>query len=240
MPKGSATNQTEAEQLYSVLTGRLQNVNGSYAYNPHTGTYDHGHSGYDLDELALATGIWFQDSWKAGPTLTLNYGMRWDFTTATHDVSSAYHNATEPNLYGPTATTDLFKPGTLAGVQNPVLALNPNPYNSWYKSPQPRLVLPGIRGRAGNSFLSKLMGGNGTVIRAGFGLRNFTEPYQFFWDEASNYGSFFYQFFNLTANTSDSRVPLLRAVFRWEILCLPSLSAPPSTRLLRNRLSSPG
>ena len=46
------------------------------------------------------------------------------------------------------------------------------------------------------------MGGNSTVIRAGFGLRNFTEPYQFFWDEASDYGSFFYQFFNLTANTS--------------------------------------
>jgi hypothetical protein len=202
MPSANSTNQTEAEQLYSVLTGRLQNVNGSYAYNPHTGTYDHGHSGYDLDELALATGIWFQDSWKVGPTLTLNYGLRWDFTTATHDVSSAYHNATQPNLYGPTATTDLFKPGTLNGVQNPVLALNPHPYNSWYVSPQPQVGLAWNPRMGDDGFLSKLMGGSGTVIRAGFGLRNFTEPYQFFWDEASNYGSFFYQFFNLTANTS--------------------------------------
>jgi len=202
MPAANSTNQSEAEQLYAVLTGRLQNVNGSYAYNPHTGTYDHGHSGYDLDELALATGIWFQDSWKATPTLTLNYGLRWDFTTATHDVSSAYHNATEANLYGPTATSDLFKPGTLNGVQNPVLALNPHPYNSWYVSPQPQVGLAWNPRMGEDSFLGKLMGGNGTVIRAGFGLRNFTEPYQFFWDEASNYGSFFYQFFNLTANTS--------------------------------------
>jgi Carboxypeptidase regulatory-like domain len=202
MPAASATNQTEAEQLYAVLTGRLQNVNGSYAYNPHTDQYDHGHSGYNLDELAMATGIWFQDSWKAFPTLTLNYGMRWDFTTATHDVSSVYHNATQPNVWGPTAIPDLFKPGTLAGVANPTLALNPNPYLSWFKSPQPQVGLAWNPRMDDDGFLKKLLGQNSTVVRAGFGLRNFTEPYQFFWDEASNYGSFFYQFFNLTANTS--------------------------------------
>ena len=202
MPAANSTNQSEAEQLYAVLTGRLANVNGSYAYNPHTAAYDHGHSGYNLDELALATGIWFQDSWKATPTLTLNYGMRWDFTTATHDVSSVYHNADQADVWGPTALSDLFKPGTLAGVQNPVLALNPNPYHSWFKSPQPQVGLAWNPKIDDDGFLKKLVGGNATVIRAGFGLRNFTEPYQFFWDEASNYGSFFYQFFNLTANTS--------------------------------------
>ncbi len=41
------------------------------------------------------------------------------------------------------------------------------------------------------------------MIRAGFSLRRFTEPYQYFWDNASDYGSFFYQNFNLNAsNTS--------------------------------------
>jgi Carboxypeptidase regulatory-like domain len=202
LPAANATNQGEAEQLYAVLTGRLQNVNGSYAYNPHTDTYDHGHSGYDLDELALATGIWFQDAWKATPTLTLNYGMRWDFTTATHDVSSVYHSSDQANVWGPTAITDLFKPGTLAGVANPVLALNPNPYHGWFKSPQPQVGLAWNPRIDDDGFLKKLLGGNATVVRAGFGLRNFTEPYQFFWDEASDYGSFFYQKFNLTANTS--------------------------------------
>ncbi len=202
MPAANSTNQSEAEQLYAVLTGRLQNVNGSYAYNPHTGTYDHGHSGYDLDELALATGVWFQDSWKVFPTLTLNYGMRWDFTTATHDVSSAYHSANQANVYGPTAVGQLFQPGTQNGVANPVLGLNPNPYHGWYKSPQPQFGLAWNPRMDGDGFLSKMLGRSSTVIRAGFGLRNFTEPYQFFWDEASDYGSFFYQKFNLTANTS--------------------------------------
>jgi Carboxypeptidase regulatory-like domain len=202
MPGANSTNQTAAEQLYAILTGRLSNVNGSYAYNPHTSTYDHGHSGYDLDELALSTGVWFQDSWKATPSLTLNYGMRWDFTTATHDVSSTYHSSTQANVYGPTAVGDLFKPGTQNGVANPVLALNPNPYHGWFKSPQPQIGLAWNPKVDNDGLFKKLLGGNSTVIRAGFGLRNFTEPYQFFWDEASDYGSFFYQFFNLTANTS--------------------------------------
>jgi hypothetical protein len=202
MPAANSTNQSEAEQLYAVLTGRLQNVNGSYAYNPKTGTFNPGHSGYDLDELALATGIWFQDSWKVGPTFTVNYGLRWDFTTPTHDVSSVYHNANQANVWGPTGVTSLFQPGVLNGVANPVLALNPNPYQGWYKSPQPQVGFAWNPMVNSDGFLKKLLGVNSTVIRAGFGLRNFTEPYQFFWDEASDYGSFFYQKFNLTANTS--------------------------------------
>jgi Carboxypeptidase regulatory-like domain len=202
MPGANSTNQAAAEQLYADLTGRIQNVNGSYAYNPHTGNYSPGHAGYDLDELALASGVWFQDSWKAFPTLTINYGMRWDFTTATHDVSSAYHSSTQASVYGPTAVGQLFQPGALNGVANPVIALNPNPYHGWFKSPQPQIGLAWNPNIDNDGFLKKLLGRSSTVIRAGFGLRNFTEPYQFFWDEASDYGSFFYQFFNLTANTS--------------------------------------
>jgi hypothetical protein len=202
MPGANSTNQAAAEQLYAVLTGRISNVNGSYAYIPSTGNYSPGHAGYNLDELALATGIWFQDTWKVSPSLTLTYGLRWDFTTATHDISSAYHSSTQASVWGPTAVGQLFQPGTLNGVANPVLQLNPNPYHGWYKSPQPQVGLAWNPVVNSDGFLKKLLGVNSTVIRAGFGLRNFTEPYQFFWDEASDYGSFFYQFFNLTANTS--------------------------------------
>jgi hypothetical protein len=46
------------------------------------------------------------------------------------------------------------------------------------------------------------MGNNDTVIRAGFSLRDFTVPYQYFWDDASNFGTFFYQFGTLTPNNT--------------------------------------
>ncbi len=46
------------------------------------------------------------------------------------------------------------------------------------------------------------MGGDRTVIRGGFSLRNFTEPQQYVWNQASDYGSFYYQSFFLNANTT--------------------------------------
>jgi hypothetical protein len=48
--------------------------------------------------------------------------------------------------------------------------------------------------RSGIGFLNKLTGNDDLVIRASISLRSFTVPYQYFWNNASNYGSFFYQF----------------------------------------------
>jgi hypothetical protein len=50
-----------------------------------------------------------------------------------------------------------------------------------------------------NGFFRKLLGDDDTVIRASVGLRKFTVPYQYFWNNASNYGGFFYQFYRTQA-----------------------------------------
>jgi hypothetical protein len=55
--------------------------------------------------------------------------------------------------------------------------------------------------------MGKLFGGNSTVVRAGFGLRRMTEPYQFFWNSASNEGYAFYQAFNLRPQVPGSTLP---------------------------------
>ena len=199
MPAASSTNQSEAEQLYAVLTGRISSVAGSNGYDPTTG---YGPHSFNLDEVALATGIWFQDSWKLSPTLTMNYGMRWDFVVDPHDIKSAYHNALLPSIYGPTAQGDLFNPGTLNGVANPAFVLNPRPFHGWYKTPQPQVALNWNPQPKDGGFLKKMLGNGDTVIRAGFGLRNFTEPYQFYWDAASAQALLYYQNFTLTANTT--------------------------------------
>lgn len=200
LPGASTTNQSEAEQLYAVLTGRISDVNGTNGYDQTSGTYQ-PHS-FNLDEVALATGIWFQDSWKVAPTVTLNYGMRWDFTVDPHDVRAAYHNALLPDIYGPTAQGDLFKPGALNGVANPAFVLNPRPFHGWYKTPQPQVALNWNPKPKQEGFLKKLLGDGDTVIRASFGLRNFTEPYQFYWDAASAQALLYYQNFTLTANNT--------------------------------------
>jgi hypothetical protein len=200
MPNGTATAQAEAWQLYAVLTGRISSVSGSNGYDQSAKAYEP--EAFNLDEVAPATGIWAQDSWKIRPTLTINYGIRWDFVVDPHDVKAAYHNALLGSILGPTAQGDLFKPGALNGNQSPDFALNPRPFHGFYKTPQPQFALNWNPQPDKGTAWGKILGGGDTVIRASFGLRNFTQPYQFYWDAASAQALLYYQSFGLTPNTT--------------------------------------
>jgi len=200
LPAANSTIQAEAWQIYAILTGRISGVNGSNGYDYGTNSYQ-PHS-FNLDEVAIASGIWAQDSWKVLPNLTLNYGMRWDFVVDPHDVKAAYHNAKLDSIYGPTAIGNLFNPGSLGGNLNPSFSLNPRPFHGWYKTPQPQVALNWSPRPEKGSAWASIFGENATSIRAGFGLRNFTQPYQFYWDAASAQALLYYQSFALTANTS--------------------------------------
>jgi hypothetical protein len=200
MPNSTSTQQGEAGQLFAVLTGRISSVNGMNGYN--SAKNDFSDASFYLDEVALSTGLWAQDSWKIAPTLTVNYGLRWDFYVDPHDIKSAYHNAKLDSILGPTAMGDLFKPGALAGNQNPALSLNPRPFHGYYKTPQPQVALNWNPRPGRDGVWGRLLGDGATSIRAGFGLRNFTQPYQFYWDAASDQGQLYLQQWGLTANTT--------------------------------------
>ncbi|HXE06760.1 MAG TPA: carboxypeptidase-like regulatory domain-containing protein [Acidobacteriaceae bacterium] len=200
MPNSSSAQRGEAGQLFAVLTGRISGVNGMSGYNPAKNNFTN--SSFYLDEVALSSGVWAQDSWKIAPTLTMNYGLRWDFYVDPHDIKSAYHNAKLDSILGPTTLADLFKPGALNGNQNPALSLNPRPFHGYYKTPQPQVALNWNPRPDRASVWGRLLGDGATSIRAGFGLRNFTQPYQFYWDAASDQGQLYLQQWGLTANTT--------------------------------------
>ena len=79
-------------------------------------------------------------------------------------------------------------------------------YNGWYVTPQPQFGIAWNPSKT-EGLMGKLIGGNSTVVRAGFGLRRMTEPYQFFWNSASNEGYAFYQSFRLTPQVPGSTLP---------------------------------
>jgi hypothetical protein len=204
VPYATATGLAEAKQLYAVLTGRVSSIAGQYAYSNTAKDYIHAPGRYNLNELSQALAGFAEDSYRITPELTLNFGMRWDFTFDNHDLTGAYHNALPDSLYGPTAQGQLFQPGALNGNPNPVLSANAHAYSSWFKAPQPAFGFA-YNPRVDSGVWHKILGGaggDGTVIRAGFGLRNFTEPYQFYWDAASDQGAFFYQSFAAQAGTT--------------------------------------
>jgi hypothetical protein len=200
LPGASSEQQAEAQQLYAVLTGRISGVTGETAYSIKNKTYGApGQIGeYPLDERSSALGLFAEDSFKASPSLTFNYGLRWDFVGPQHDLTGFYHSASVPAIYGPSGVGNLFKPGSLTGDQDPQITTNPRPYNPWKVTPQPAFGFAwnpkDIQGPLG-----ELLGGDKTVIRGGYAIRRYTEPYQYFWDFATSYGSFYYQQFYLQA-----------------------------------------
>jgi len=198
----SEFDRTNAENLYSILVGRIAGVGpvgSGFPYDAKTGQYaTTAGSAYNLDELQKGWGLYGQDAYRLTPRLTLNYGLRWDFIGDDHDLTSAYHGASIESMYGPSGVGNLFQPGTLTGITNPTYDANAHQYAPWNKTPQPSIGLA-WNPRGSEGILGKLLGGDNTVIRAGFDIKRFTEPYQYFWNNASNHGLAFFQFFALQA-----------------------------------------
>jgi len=206
LPTASPGQQSEAEQLYAILVGRMSSVGaggGGYPFITSANNYVQEVGRYNLDELTGGKGLFFQDSYRLRPNLTLNYGLRWDFTEVDKDLSKLYHSASPAAIFGPSGVGNLFDPGVFTTDPNgltPTLAQNANPYNAWNVAPQPAIGFAWNPSR--DSFVGKVIGGGQTVIRGGFSLRKFTEPQQYVWNQASDFGSFYYQSFFLNANTT--------------------------------------
>jgi len=108
-------------------------------------------------------GLYVQDSWRARPTLTLNYGLRWEVDTPWSELHNEIQTLIpgEQSLVFPGSPTGWVFPGD-PGVPK---GLGPVRYDNF----SPRLGLaysPSID----SGILGKLSGGPGkTSIRAGFG-----------------------------------------------------------------------
>lgn len=204
VPNATGTNLGDIENLYSTLTGRISGVAVSNAYNTKTGQYNQGCNpclAYNLDERSQAWGLFVSDSYRFRPNLTLNYGLRWDFTAANKDLTDAYHSVTLQDQLGPSGIQGLFNPGVLQGNPNPMYNTIPQPYNNWNISPQPTVGLAWSP-QYSEGILGKLLGNGSTVIRTGLSLRNYIEPYQYMWNYATDTGSFYYQSSNLNPGPS--------------------------------------
>ena len=117
-----------------------------------------------LDSRTKYLGLFVQDSWRVKPTLTFNYGLRYEISLPWYDTQ----NKTETIIPGvqsqvfPGAPEGWLVPGD-PGVPR---TLAPPKYNAF----SPRLGLAYSPG-ASDGLLAKLTGGPGkTSIRTGFGL----------------------------------------------------------------------
>src|SRR6202012_5801026 len=105
------------------------------------------------------------------PHLSLNFGFRWQFSSALVNTNNYFTSPTLADLYGP--STGLFQPGVLNGNPNPQLHLRPSTYSGDYKQPAPNFGFAwNPEGKDG--LLKKIAGGN-LVVRGGFAINRYDE-----------------------------------------------------------------
>ncbi len=180
----------DVEGLYATLTGRMTYYSLGEFVSTQTKQFQPGIS-FDLHERLTQAAVFFQDSWRATPALTLNYGLRWDFTGASKDETGFYTHPTITDLWGPSGVGNIFKPGTLTGNMNPVEGPHAEAYAPTYVHPEPTIGFAWNPRDVQNSAAGKILGNGATVIRGSFTFKNYTEGAQNFWSIGSNSGANF-------------------------------------------------
>ena len=180
----------DVEGLYATLTGRMTYYSLGQFVDTKTKQFTPGIS-FNLHERLNQTALFFEDSWKVKPTLTLNVGLRWDLTGASTDETGFYTHPNVANLWGPTGVGQIFQPGVLNGVQNPSEGPASQSYAPTYVHPEPNVGVAWNPQGAPDTLLGKIFGPGLTVIRASYTFKNYTEGAQNFWNFGSNNGANF-------------------------------------------------
>jgi hypothetical protein len=193
-PNAPSSAVGDVEGLYATLNGRMTYYSLGQFVNTKTKQFQPGIT-FNLHERLTQSALFALDSWRVTPTVTLNYGLRWDFTGASTDETGFYTHPNVANLWGPTPVGDLFDPGALGGVQNPVEQPASQAYAPTYFHPEPNVGIAWNPRGNSNSWFDRLMGNGQTVIRASYTFKNYTEGAQNFWNFGSNNGANFNTYF---------------------------------------------
>ena len=151
--------------LYNTLTGRVSRADFTRVANPETMNYD----GFIFHDWARSHmgGLFAQDRWRIRPTVTLNYGLRWEMQGDIFDVRGLTASPDIKSLFGP--SMKLFTPGTLSGNNDPTVEVGRQFYKPDYNNFAPNFGVawnPNFQ----DGILGKFFGGSKTVLRGSYSV----------------------------------------------------------------------
>lgn len=119
MPGSSPTQQTAAQNLYALLTGRVSSTSADARLDEATGKYVYEGTGTQRGRQREMGGF-VQDMWRLRQNLTINGGLRYDIQQPFKPLNSLYSQATVPQACGVSGANganacNLFQPGVQPG-----------------------------------------------------------------------------------------------------------------------------
>ena len=116
LPGASTANLDQARGLYGLLMGRVTGYTGTISVDENTRDFVPG------APLMQRTnqhefGFYGNDSWRAHPQLTVNFGLRWEIQRYGNDPKNIAFRPVGgiAGTFGPSGLNNFYKPGTLTG-----------------------------------------------------------------------------------------------------------------------------
>ncbi|MGH9901341.1 MAG: TonB-dependent receptor domain-containing protein, partial [Pyrinomonadaceae bacterium] len=165
----SSADVTTALQLYATIVGRVTSVDSNaFLFN---GQYQLlGPSEYFFRQPQYA--LFAQDSWRARPNLTLNFGVRWEPQFPVTSDTEDFAKVSYADLFGESGEGNLFMPGTLTGRRSQLVPLlkGEKLYDADYNNLAPNVSVawsPDWK----EGLLNRFFGNAGqSVVRAGYSV----------------------------------------------------------------------
>lgn len=183
-PNSSSGQRTDAANLYALLTGRVSSL--TYRATLDDESKQFTLTPFEEQNYQNELGFFFQDSWRARPNLTLNYGVRWEIDFAPRNKNGVYTTAGYESVWGISGVGNLFNPKLIANSTLPQFRLadeNTKPYKTRYNDFAPSFGFAwtpdfGSKG----DLLKKVFGSAGQfVIRGGYSIAYVREGFDTFY-----------------------------------------------------------
>ncbi len=173
LPGSSATQLSDAANLYAILVGRVSATTSSAVLNEKTKAYG---PNFTVDRDQQKEFAFFaQDSWRFTPSLTLNYGLRFDRQGAFSNSDGLYSTVSLAGLYGISGTGNLFQPGNTPGQAPVYTAATPNQGLYTPKAAYNPSVGFAYRIPRKTGLVKWLTGEGDSVVRGGFSISTIRE-----------------------------------------------------------------
>ncbi|HMV85588.1 MAG TPA: TonB-dependent receptor [Blastocatellia bacterium] len=179
-PNSTPAQRTDAANLYAQLTGRISATARTAAFDEKTRQF--GLVPTTVRNHQSELGLYAQDSWKIGSSLTLTGGLRWELAPSPVNDNGVYTRTGPEGIFGVSGYGNLFNPGVYNGAltQFRLVEEGEQAYKTTYRNFAPSVGFAWTP-KFKNSLLNRLTGDTGqTVLRGGYSIAYVREGFNAF------------------------------------------------------------